>query len=363
MRVGDLMAARGIYGLVWLDEELIVRARYGMIVNFMKIGAPVTESAIALLGLEDDIRALKTTPDRELRLPSVSAVTAEGSGPRLNFIFHHFAGEPYYLVIVAPTVASPFETQLGHQIRARYLAEADAAAKSKQLARANAELTAANSNLEHFAAIVSHDLKAPMRALRYMADDVESAIDDGDMSAARLHLEQLRRQSQRMSSMLSALLHYSSAGRQRDSLETIDTLHLVTEIVSSLPHGGMKVEVRGSWPVLETLAAPLDVALRNLIENTFKHHDRAHGHLLITCEDAEDALRITLEDDGPGIAPGDQESIFLPFRTLKGQGEGMGLAIVQKMIDAVGGTITLASYAPRRRGSIFTLRWPKRIAL
>ncbi len=256
-----------------------------------------------------------------------------------------------------------YDLELSRQIRARFMAEADASAKSKELARANADLKALNSNLEQFAAIVTHDLKAPMRALRYMADDIETAIGADDAPTARRKLEELRRQTTRLSSMLSALLHYSSASLGSDAMESIDTLALVTEIVRSIPHYGVDVDVRGDWPRLATLAAPLDLTLRNLIENTIKHHDRSTGQLLIACTDAGEHLEITIEDDGPGIAPEHWESVFLPFRTLGSDGAGMGLAIVQKMVDAVGGAISISSNASERRGTAFKIRWPKQIAL
>jgi len=84
---------------------------------------------------------------------------------------------------------------------------------------------------------------------------------------------------------------------------------------------------------------------------------------VIACADKGCDLEITIEDDGPGIAPEHHASVFLPFRTLGSTGEGMGLAIVQKMVDAAGGAITLASNPGERRGTTFKIRWPKQIAL
>ena len=118
-----------------------------------------------------------------------------------------------------------------------------------------------------------------------------------------------------------------------------------------------------AWPTLETVLAPLDLTLRNLIDNTVKHHDRDTGLLRIACADAGSTIEITIEDDGPGIAPEHHASIFLPFRTLANGGEGMGLAIVQKMVDAAGGAISLSSNPAERRGTTFKVRWPKQIAL
>ena len=253
--------------------------------------------------------------------------------------------------------------ELSRQVRARLMAEAEAHAKSKELARANSDLQVLNSNLEQFAAIVTHDLKAPMRAVRYLVDEIEQAVGASDTDAAHGKLQELRRQATRLSSMLSALLHYSSVGLSQQAIETVDTLALVTEIVHSLPHEGTEVEISGTWPTLDTLVAPLDLTLRNLIDNTVKHHDRDKGKLQIACADAGSAIEITIEDDGPGIAPEHHASVFLPFRTLANGGEGMGLAIVQKMVDAAGGVITLSSNPAERRGTTFRIRWPKQIAL
>ena len=205
------------------------------------------------------------------------------------------------------------------------MAEAAALARSRELARTNAELQIANGKLEQFAEIITHDLKAPMRALNHMADAVEAALDAKDEAAARRKLGELRQQATRMSAMLSALLQYASSGLPGGAIETVDTAALIGEIVRSLPHDGMEMQIGGVWPRIATFPAPLDLTLRNLIQNSIKHHDRETGHVLIQCADAGPVLEITIEDDGPGIAPEHHESIFMPFRTLAGNGGGHGI--------------------------------------
>jgi signal transduction histidine kinase len=364
LHVGDILAERGVYGIVWLDEALVVRNRYGRITDFIKVGVPVTESVLPVVGLEDEIKGLSRAKDSALRLPNVATVTESGPSQRLTLLFYAFDEfVPYMMIVAASAPHTNLEMELSRQVRARLMAEAEALANSQELARANADLTVLNSNLEQFAAIVTHDLKAPMRAVRYLVDEIEEAVCASDTGAAHGKLQELRRQTKRLSSMLSALLHYSSAGLSQQAIETVDTLALVSEVVHSLPHRGIEVDIRGTWPTLDTLVAPLDLTLRNLIENSVKHHDRKTGKLLITCADAGSAIEITLDDDGPGIAPEHHTSVFLPFRTLANGGEGMGLAIVQKMVDAAGGTITLDSNPNERRGTTFRIRWPKQIAL
>ncbi len=361
---GKMLATRGVFGLIWLDDDLVVRRRYGSLVDFIEVGAPLVDSVLPAIGLEDEIKSLKGTKNGVLRLPNVATVTEAGPGRRLNLMFHAFELSEPYLLVVAPNAASTsLEVELSRQVRARFMAEAEAAAASKELARVNADLRVLNSNLEQFAAIVTHDLKAPMRAVRYLVDEIEAALLTSDTAVAGDKLQELRRQATRLSSMLSALLNYSSVGLSREAIERVDTRELVTEIVRSLPHEGTKVEISGTWPILDTLVAPMDLTLRNLIENTLKHHDRGTGKLQLACADDGGAIEITVEDDGPGIAPMHHASVFLPFRAIGNGGEGMGLAIVQKMLDAVGGTITLSSNPAERRGTTFRIRWPKKIAL
>jgi signal transduction histidine kinase len=266
-RAGELLAERGVFGLVWLNRDLTVHARFGTLVEFIPVGEPVARILAPLIGLEAEIRTLQA--GQELRLPSVSIVTHSGPGPRLNLVFYAFDSEELTLMVVAPAqLDTTLTLELSRQMRGRLMAETEAAAKSQELARANADLKIANSNLEQFAAIATHDLKAPMRALGYLADEIESAMTANDGDRAKQKLAELRSQASRVSSMLSALLHYSSAGRSNASIESLDVRELIEEIVRSLPRGTVAVTLQGDWPRLDTLAAPLGLALRNLIDNT-----------------------------------------------------------------------------------------------
>ena len=358
LRAGEILAARGAFAMVWIDHALTVRRRYGNLGDFIKLGAPLAESIPAIIGLEADIRELHEAPDSILRIPNVSMISTAGAGPRLNMAF--YAVDQYYVLVVSHAAGgSNLEIELSRQIRARLMAEAAIAAKSQELLLTNAELRIANAKLEQFASIVAHDLKAPMRALCHMTDALGAAVSSGDEEKTRRELNELHRQSLRLSSMLSALLRYSSAGPRELAIEQVDTAALVADIVRSLPDRRMAIEVRGNWPRLETFAAPLDLVLRNLIDNAIKHHDRDGGSVVITCTDHPSALELTVADDGPGIAPEHHDSIFLPFRSISGTSQGMGLAIVQKMVAAAGGAIHIRSNTDQSRGVTFVVHWPK----
>lgn len=355
---GRLLALRGVFGLVWIGDDLVVQSRFGSVVDFIEPGLPLTASVPACVGLEDDIGALINDPESLLRIPNVATITAPDRAHRLNYVFYRLA-ERIVLVVAHAGNGGAFEVELSRQVRARLMAEATVAAKSQELSLTNAELRVANAKLEQFAALASHDLNAPMRALQYMVEDIRTALTSGDGTGANAKLDALHAQSKRLAAMLSSLLQYSIAGPRDLLIEQVNTRALVDEIVRSLPARNLDIEVRGLWPRLQTLGTPLDLVLRNLIDNAIKHHDREDGRIVLTCTDHPFELEIAVSDDGPGIAPQHVECVFLPFQTMSGNGAGMGLAIVQKMIAAAGGSIRVHRNPDQSRGVTFVVHWPK----
>lgn len=355
-----LVAERSVYGLVWLDDDLVATARYGCLVDFVEIGSPVAASMPAMIGLEDEIAALKENPESFLNLPAVTIMTGEDQPPKLNILVLRSVNEKAYLIVVSRAITkADLESELSGQIRARLMAEAALQKKSTELARANRDL-------EEFAAIISHDLKSPLRAIRYITEDLQRNIEAPASGIAHELIQQVHDQSLRMSRMLTALLDYSSIGRKEQALKAVDTLALVKSILGSLPHPtGLRVELHGEWPVIETLEAPLDLVLRNLVANAFAHHDQPQGVVRISALHGNNDLEIVVADDGPGIPIEHQEAIFLPFRTLKASsgtsGQGMGLSLVKRTIEAVKGRIEVDSDPTLQRGAAFRVIWPKSI--
>jgi signal transduction histidine kinase len=322
-------------------------------VDFARIGSPITDSVLALIGLEDDIRGLSKNPRHILELPAVAMAVEDGDAKRLNFSILWQQGLNSILVLVYRVGSqTDLEVELSRQIRARLMAEAEATARAKELARAN-------SDLESFASIISHDLKAPMRHMRRLAQQLVE--ENGANPALNAKLSEISNQARRMSDMLSALLDYSTLGRKYEGVEEVDTRAMIEAIAQSFPKSGISLRISGDWPRLATLSAPLDLVLRNLIDNALKHHDRADGTISISSLVKPQSLEISVADDGPGIATKDQAAAFLPFRALNQatDGTGMGLAMVKKTIEGAGGTIALYSDPPRARGTKFTISWPK----
>lgn len=357
--VGRSLADFGIFGLIWLDRELIAKETFGRLADFVTKGRAVTDSIVALIGLEAEIRSLEATPDRLLELPAISIADGEREPHKLNFTIHWDAPRDRHLVLVYRTSAlTDLERELSRQIRARLMAEEAVEEKSRELARANADL-------EAFAAIVSHDLKSPMRHIKFLAEAAAEDADQGAAASAQQKMSEIGRLSGRMSNMLTALFDYSSLGRKYEASEAVDTADLIRSITTTMPLAGFEVVIEGEWPELQTLRAPLDLVLRNLISNAAKHHDRSKGIILVTGRDRERTFEVTVADDGPGIQTRDQSAIFLPFRSLSPESgdssSGMGLAMVRRALESIGGTISLASNPDVSRGATFTVTWPKQL--
>lgn len=359
---GRLLAERGVYGLVWCDEDLRVTARYGRLAEFVEVDEPLVDTCLPLFGFEDEIRALRDAPGRVLDLPAVMMMTAGEALPRVNLtVFWHEDGRHYIMLVARATSRSDTDNELSKQMRARLIAEVEVAQKSRELARANVELERANRDLEDFAAIISHDLKSPLRALRYATEDMARLLDAGDLDAARERLEEIGQRSWRMSDMMTSLLDYASVGRKSEIAEAVET-HAIAEAVtrSLTPPAGFDITITGTWPTIHTVGAALDLVLRNLVQNAIMHHDRESGVIVIDAREERNNLVIRVADDGPGIDPAHHKTILLPFRKLstKAGSTGMGLAFVNRTVETMGGELTITSDPARARGTTFCLIWP-----
>ena len=355
---GRALAVRGHYGLVWVDSDLVVTARYGRLVDFVSVGELLTTDLPALVGLENDIVKLRETDGAVLELPAISMVSEAGETPRLNLLLMWVAEQDCFLCLIMRTgIGSDLEIDLSREIRRRLIAEAEVLATSKALERANRDL-------EDYASIISHDLQAPMRALRYQIDDLQALLGDQMSQDIVQRMEHIRGQSQRMGKMLSALLEYSSIGRKSDAVSKVDTRSLVTQIISSMEQTSeRRVSVTGDWPTLDTLEQPLDLVLRNLIDNAVKYGTAAEANVEIHAQDHGAHVEFQVIDSGPGISVKNRDAIFLPFQTLdraeNAEAKGLGLAIVKRIVSGIGGDVRVEDRSDGKSGAVFHVVWPK----
>jgi len=228
-------------------------------------------------------------------------------------------------------------------------------------ARQSAELARSNAELEQFAYVASHDLRAPLRNIGDLAEWIEEEIGDSGNEKIAGYLEQLRNRVRRMESLTEDLLAYSRVGREEEEAVELDTGTLVRDLAFLLaPPEGFRIDVHSGMPTVRAARAPLEQVFRNLIANAIKHHDRPDGRIDVRAAKRGRFWEFTVKDDGPGIPEEFQERIFLMFQKLKShdevEGSGMGLALVKRIIESRGGRISVAS-GPGR-GTSFVFTWP-----
>lgn len=226
-----------------------------------------------------------------------------------------------------------------------------------------AELERSNADLEQFAYVASHDLKAPLRAIDNLAGWIEEDVAEHMSEDSREHMSLLRSRVNRLEALLEGLLQYARTGRDSTTAIAVDSRALVGEIVEILgPPESLTIDISDDLPELMTTQAPLQQVFHNLIGNAIKHHDRDDGAIRITGRDLGSHFEFTVSDDGPGIPDQYHQKIFQMFQTLKRrdevEGSGIGLAVVQKLVRAYGGTIAVVSNADER-GTAFRFTWKK----
>ena len=224
------------------------------------------------------------------------------------------------------------------------------------------QLEKRNQELDQFAYVASHDLKAPLRAISNLSEWIEEDLEDKLDDDTRHQMSLLRGRVHRMENLINGLLQYSRVGRIQSKSEKVPVGQLLEEVIDSLdPPPAFTVEIEGEMPTLTTQRLSLQQVFSNLISNAIKHHDRPDGCVKISGVDRGKLYEFLVADNGPGIAPQYREKVFAIFQTLKARDEaentGIGLSIVKKIIETQGGTIELESELGR--GAIFRFAWPK----
>lgn len=228
--------------------------------------------------------------------------------------------------------------------------------------RTTRELERSNEDLDQFAYVASHDIKAPLRSIRSLASWIEEDCEAVLPDASRRHLHQLKSRIDRLDNLLSDLLTYSRAGRELSDHEVVDVEALTKKVVGYLVPSDSNFTVEMDLQGLKfvTWRVPLEQILRNLIANAIKHHGGKSGKIQISGRFVEDGVTLTVGDDGQGIAPEFHQRIFGMFQTLKSkdevEGSGMGLAIVARLVERIGGHIQCDSDVGK--GARFILSFP-----
>lgn len=218
-----------------------------------------------------------------------------------------------------------------------------------------------NKNLDEFAYIVSHDLKAPLRAISNLAKWIEEDTKEISSPDVQNNLQLLQKRVERMENLINGILAYSKAGKESNESNILDLGVFINDIIDLIdPPSTFKVETKGNWPTILTDNIKLQQIFANLISNSVKYMDKEQGQIEIGCLPLENCIQCYVADNGPGIESKHHEDIFKLFKTITSKNEhestGIGLSIVKKMIDEKGGKIWVDS-SPQT-GTKITFVWP-----
>jgi signal transduction histidine kinase len=262
------------------------------------------------------------------------------------------------------------ERKLAHQLEAERslsdrLAAASAAAENALAERnaANAALERSNRELNQFAYVASHDLKAPLRGIANLAQWVEEDVGKAMTDDSREHIRVLLSRVRRMESLIDGILAYARAGKSGGEREEIDVGQLVHDVLELIapPAGAVRIDVAHELPKLRAERAPFQQIWMNLLGNAFKHARREGAEVTVRAQDRGGEWEFQVADNGPGIAPQYQQRIFGIFQTLASrdrvEGTGIGLATVKKLVETEGGRVWVESQVGQ--GATFRFTWPK----
>lgn len=228
------------------------------------------------------------------------------------------------------------------------------------------EFESSQEELKSFAYVVSHDLKAPLRAISALASWLAHDYSDKFDDEGKEHMRLLIKRVYRMDNLINGILQYSRVGQVKEEIVEVDLDQLVREIIDLLsPPANIVISIENTLPTVMAEPTRIEQVFQNLLSNAIKFMDKPQGEIRIVCSLEDQHWKFLIADNGPGIELRHFERIFQLFQTLvprdRVEGTGVGLSLVKKIVEMYGGRIWLESKVGEGSKFFFTL--PKTVTI
>jgi signal transduction histidine kinase len=319
-------------------------------------GSPIVERTLLdhePVRSEDIRRDPRTTFELDVPIKSYLAVPVAGRGGTTigALLFGHERAR----------VFSPVTERLLEGVASQAAIAMDNARLFAEAAALIEKLERTNRDLDQFAYVTSHDLKAPLRGIANLSQWIEDDLGEKMDEQARYHMRLLRGRVTRLEGLIQGILQYSRADRDQGETSDVDVGQLAHEVWELLaPPATAHIRVLPDLPTLRTHRVPLQQVLLNLMGNAVKYNPNRELVVEVGGEKRGDAWALYVRDNGAGIAPEFHERIWGLFQTLEARDKiestGIGLAVVRKIVEARGGKTWVDSASGA--GATFWFTWP-----
>ncbi|MDI6688178.1 MAG: PAS domain S-box protein [Desulfobacterales bacterium] len=230
-------------------------------------------------------------------------------------------------------------------------------------AKLTEEIREKNKALESFVYSISHDLRAPIISVQgfssILLSDFQNKLDDvGKRYLARIHAN-----VRQMEILIDDLLEFSRIGRTDGNFENVPSAEIIRDVLDilgpQLKKRGIKMDVRGKLPIINCKKMRIFQVFENLIQNSIKYMgDSKNPVIEVGCKETDRFHEFYVKDNGIGIDPKYHQRIFQIFQRLKeisAKGTGIGLTLVEKIVEVHGGSVWIESKKGKGTTFYFTL--------
>lgn len=231
----------------------------------------------------------------------------------------------------------------------------------RQLKEYAIELEQKNRELDQFAYIVSHDLKAPLRGINNLSLWIEEDLGDKIEGEIKASFDMMRGRVKRMELLINGILEYSRAGRIKQEAETFELKTMLSDLVQSLsPPDNFKIIIPDDLPTVTAEKISFEQIFTNYISNGIKYNNNPNPIIEVSYTVNNGMYEFCVADNGEGIEKQFHEKVFVIFQTLQSrdtyESTGVGLAIVKKIVEDKGGKVWIES--EKGHGAKFFFSWP-----